>query len=164
MTWQKKKAKGGIDRVDSETEIGAEKKEADRKSKDGGNGYLLTSSSNNSTASSSLRTSATQRQDEAQPAKRHLLAAAVKVRHQSAGGLELAQLTGVRWVADGEDRLEPARAGGDGAAVNPDIEAGAATVGTVATLADTAEGQGGDVQSGVIDGDTTGAGRVNNLR
>jgi hypothetical protein len=156
----KKKAKGGIDRVDRETEIEGEKAEAERK--DGGNGYLLTSSSNNSTASSSLRTSATQGQDEAQPTERHLLAAAVKVRHQGAGGLELAQLTGVRWVADGEDRLEPARAAGDGAAVNPDIEAGAATVGTVATFTDTAEGQGGDVQGGVIDGDTTGAGRVNN--
>lgn len=138
----------------------SEPKKAERK--DGGNGYLLTSSSNSSTASSSLRTSATQSQDEAQPTERHLLAAAVKIWHQGAGGLELAQLTGVRWVANGEDRLKPARTAGDGAAVNPDIEAGAATVGTVTTLADTAEGQGGDVQGGVIAGDTTGAGGVNN--
>jgi hypothetical protein len=88
------------------------------------------------------------------------LTVAVKVRHQGASGLELAQFTGVRWVADGEDGLEPARAAGDGAAVNPDIEAGAAAVGTVATLADTAEGQSGDVQGGVVAGDTTGAGGV----
>lgn len=145
---------GNIDRVDRETKI-------ENKAEKGGNGYLLTGSSNSSTTSSSLCTSASQRQDEAQPAERHLLTATVKVRHQGAGGLELAQLTGIWRVADGEDGLEPARAAGDGAAVHPDIEAGAAAVGTVAALADTAEGQCRDVQGGVVAGDTTGAGGGN---
>jgi hypothetical protein len=42
--------------------------------------------------------------------------------------------------------------------VDPDVEAGTSTVCAVATLADTTEGQGRDVQSGVVDGDTTGTG------
>lgn len=130
--------------------------------KRGGNGYLLTGSNNSSATSSSLSTSATQRQDEAQPAERHLLTVAVKVRHKGAGGFEFAQLTSIRRIADGEDRLEPARAAGDGAAVHPDIEAGAATVGTVAALTDTTEGQSGDVQGRVVAGDATGTGGVNN--
>ncbi len=87
---------------------------------------------------------------EAQPAERHLLTVAVKVRYKGAGGLKLAQLTSIRRVADREDRLQPARAAGDGAAVHPDIEAGAAAVGTVAALTNTAEGQSGDVQGSVV--------------
>ena len=82
----------------------------------------------------------------------------VKVGYQGAGSLELAQLTSVGRVADSEDRLEPAGGAGDGAAVHPDIEAGAAAVGTVATLADTTEGQGGDVQGGIVTRNTTRAG------
>jgi hypothetical protein len=42
--------------------------------------------------------------------------------------------------------------------VDPDIETGTATVGAVATLANTTEGQGRDVKSSVVDRDTTGAG------
>lgn len=42
--------------------------------------------------------------------------------------------------------------------MDPDVKAGTSTVGAVATLADTTEGQGRDVQGGVIDGDTTGTG------
>jgi hypothetical protein len=47
--------------------------------------------------------------------------------------------------------------------VHPDIEAGAAAVGTIAALTDTAEGQSGDVQGGVVARDTTRAGGVNDL-
>lgn len=42
--------------------------------------------------------------------------------------------------------------------MHPDVEARAAAVGAVATLADTAEGEGRDMQGGVVAGDTTGAG------
>lgn len=41
--------------------------------------------------------------------------------------------------------------------MHPDIEAGAAAVGTVTTLTNTTEGQGGNVQSGIVAGDKTGA-------
>lgn len=123
---------------------------------------LLTSNSNSSTASTSLRTSATQRQEKAQPAQRQLLTAAVKVWHQAVGSLELPQLADVRRVADGEDGLEPARSASDGTTMHPDVEARATAVGAVATLTDTAEGQGRDVQGGVITRDTTGPGGGNN--
>lgn len=77
---------------------------------------------------------------------------------QSAGSIELADLSGVRWVPDSQDGLKPAWSGSDGAAVHPDVEARAAAVSTVATLADTAEGQGWDVQRGVVAGNAAGAG------
>lgn len=41
--------------------------------------------------------------------------------------------------------------------MHPDIEAGATTVGTLTTLTNTPEGQGGNVQSGIVAGDITGA-------
>ena len=48
-------------------------------------------------------------------------------------------------MADGQDGLEPARAGGDGTAVDEGFKAGAATVGPVATFAYTSEGEGRNV-------------------
>ena len=119
---------------------------------------LLTGSNNSSATSTSFGASTTQRQDKAQPAQSQLAAVAVKVRRKSAGSLELAQLAFIRRIADAEDRLEPAGAGGDGTAVDPDVEAGAAAVGAVATLADAAEGEGRDVQRRVIARDAAGAG------
>lgn len=123
---------------------------------------LLTGSNNGSAASASLGTSAAQSQDEAQPAQGQLLAVAVEVWSQGAGGLEGLQLAGVRRVTDRQDGLQPAGTAGDWAAVHPDVEARATAVGAVATLTDTAEGQGRDVQGGVITRDTTGPGGGNN--
>lgn len=119
---------------------------------------LLTGSNSNSSAGSSLRTASTQSEDVAQPAETQLVAVAVKVGVQGAGSIELADLSGVRWVPDSQEGLQPAWGGGDRATVHPDVEAGAATVSTVATLADTTEGQGWNVQRGVVAGNATRAG------
>lgn len=81
---------------------------------------------------------------------------------QSAGSIELADLSGIRWVPDSQEGLQPAWGGSDGAAVHPDVKAGAAAVSTVATLADTTEGQGWDVQRGVVAGNASGAGGGHN--
>lgn len=113
-------------------------------------GNLLTGSNDSSTSSPGLCASTTKRQEEAQPAQLELATAAVKVGSQRRGVLHLAQLAGVGRVADAEDGLEPAGAGGDGAAVYPDVEAEAAAVGAVAGLTDTAEGQGWDMKRGVV--------------
>lgn len=123
---------------------------------------LLTGSKSSSSSGSSLRTASTQSEDAAQPAETQLVAVAVKVGVQGAGSIELADLSGVRWVSDSQDRLQPAWGGGDGAAVHPDIKAGAAAVSTVATFADTAEGQGWDVQRSVIAGNAARAGGRHN--
>lgn len=122
----------------------------------------LTGSKSSSSSSSSLRTASTQGEDAAQPAAAQLLAVAVKVWAQSTGSIELADLAGVRRVADRQDGLQPAWAGGDRAAVHPDVKAGAAAVSTVATLADTAERQGWDVQRGIVAGNAAGAGARHN--
>ena len=118
---------------------------------------LLTGSNNSSSAGAGLCATSTQSEDEAQPAKSHLTAAAVEVRNQGAGSLELTELASVRRVTDGKDGLEPARTGRDGTTVHPDVEAGTATVRTIATLANTTERQSRDMQSGIVAGDTTGA-------
>jgi len=68
----------------------------------------------------------------------------------------------IRRVAYRQDSLQPAGAAGDWATVHPDVEAGAATVCTGATLADATEWQSRDVQGSVIAGDTTGAGTSDN--
>lgn len=123
---------------------------------------LLTGSNNRSPASTSLRTSSAKSQDVAQPAKGDLPSATVKVGSQGTGSLELAQLASIRWVTDGKDRLEPARAGCDGTTVHPNIEAGAAAVSTVTTLTNTTERQGWNVEGSVVAGDTTRAGGTQN--
>ena len=122
----------------------------------------LTGSNDSSAAGSRLGAAASERQEVTQPAEADLLAVAVEVRRQRAGRLELAQLARVRGVADGQDRFEPAGAAGDGTAVHEDVEAGASAVGAVATLTDTTEGHGGDVQGRVVDGSTARAGSREN--
>lgn len=117
---------------------------------------LLTGSDNSSTARAGLSTTSTKGQDVAKPSKGHLAAVTVEVRHKCAGSLELAQLAIVRRVANGKKALQPARAGGDGPTVDPNVEAGSATVGTASTLTNTTEGEGWDVQSSIVNGDTTG--------
>jgi len=123
---------------------------------------LLTGSNSSSSTSTRRRSASTQGEEVAQPTESELVAITVKVGVECAGSVELADLAGVWRVANGQNGLEPAWGGGDGATVHPDIEAGAATVGTVATLADTTKWQSGDVQSGIVAGDTTGAGGGNN--
>jgi hypothetical protein len=119
---------------------------------------LLTSSDNSSAGSTSLSRSTTQRENKAYPAEANLLAGAVEVWDERAGRLELGQLSGIRRVSNRQEGFEPAWARRDGTTVHEDVEAGASTVGTVATLADAAEGECGDVKCGVVDGDTAGAG------
>ena len=119
----------------------------------------LTSSNNGGSASTSFSTSSSQGQDVAEPAQSHLLAVAVKVRHQGAGSLILAQFASVRGVTDSENCLEPARASGDGTTVHPNVKTGTATVCAVATLANTTEGERWDVQGGIVAGNTAGTGR-----
>ena len=137
----------GVNREDSGRSTGKKRKR-----------NLLTGSNSSSPTSTGLCGSTTKGEQTAQPAEGQLTTATVKVRCECAGSLEGLDLVAVGRVADSQDSLEPARTGGDGTAVDPDVEAGTSTVGAVATLADTTEGQGRDVQSGVVDGDTTGTG------
>jgi hypothetical protein len=123
---------------------------------------LLTGSNDCSTTGTRLSASSAQGQEIAQPAQGNLLAVTVKVGGQGAGRLEFAQLASIRRVTDGQNGLEPARAGCDGTTVHPNIETGAASVGTVATLTNTTEGQGWDVEGSVVARDTPGAGGVQN--
>lgn len=105
----------------------------------------LTGSNNSSPPSTSLRTTTPKCENHPQPTHPQFLSIPIKVRHQRTSRLEGARLARVRWVPDSQDRLEPAGAGGDGTAVDEGVEAGFASVGAVAALADTAEGEGGDV-------------------
>lgn len=123
---------------------------------------ILTGSDNGSTASAGLSTSSAQSQNVSQPAESNLLAATIEVGGQCGGSSPYGQLAGIRWVTDRQDRLHPAWAGGDRATVHPDVEAGAAAVCAVATLADATEGQSRDVKGGVINSNTTGAGARDN--
>lgn len=121
-------------------------------------GESLTDCDCGGAAGAGFGTPSTKGQDGAQPAEAELVAVAVEVGDEGAGGLELAQLAGVGRVADGEDGLEPARTGGDGAAVDEGFEAGSSSVGAIAAFADAAERKGRDVQGGVVDCGASGAG------
>ena len=115
----------------------------------------LTCSYDCSSAGSSLCAASAQGQNKAQPAETDLFPAAIEVGRQRAGSLECANLAIIGRVADREHGFDPAGAGGDGTTMHEDIEAGAAAVGAVATLTDTAEWKGWDVQCSVVDGSTT---------
>lgn len=118
---------------------------------------LLTNGYDSGPAGAGLSTPSTKGEDGAQPAETDLLSVTVEIGNEGAGGLELAELASVRWVADGEDGLEPARASGDRAAVDESLEAGPSSVGTITTLTDTTEWKGWDVQGGIVDCGTSGA-------
>jgi hypothetical protein len=83
----------------------------------------------------------------------------IKVWLQAIGSLELVQLTSVWRVTNGKNGLEPAGAAGDGAMMHPDIEGGATAIGAVAALPYATDGQGGNMQSGIIARNTSGASR-----
>lgn len=118
----------------------------------------LTRSDNGGTSNAGLDRSTAESEEIAEPAESELLSVAIKVRRQATSLYEEFLLLAEGWVADGQRGFDPARAGGDGAAVYEDVEAGLATVGAAATLAHTAEFESGDVQRSVVDGDTSGAG------
>lgn len=118
----------------------------------------LTSSNNSGTSSTRLGTATTKSQKVSEPAQLDFLAVAVKVGNQSSSLLEELLLAVVGRVADGEESFDPARASGDCATVHKDIETGLTPVSTLTALANTTEGEGGDVQGGVVDGNTAGAG------
>lgn len=122
-----------------------------------GEARLLTDGYDGGPAGAGLSTPSTKGQDGAQPAETDLLSVAVEIGNQGAGGLELAKLAGVRRVADSEDRFEPARASRDGSPMDEGFKAGPSSVGTIATLTDTTEWKGGDVQGGIVDRSTSGA-------
>jgi hypothetical protein len=119
---------------------------------------ILTGSDNGSTTNAGLSTSSAQCQHVSQPAESNLLAATIKVGGQSGGSSPCGQLAGIRRVTNRQDGLQPARAGGDRATVHPDVEAGAAAVCAIATLANATEGQSRDVKGGIINSNATGAG------
>lgn len=119
--------------------------------------HLLTGSNGSGSTGTGSRGATTQGGDITQPAESQFVTTAVEVGLECAGCIPGADLAGIWWVTNRQDRLEPARGRGDGTTVHPDIEAGAATVGTVTTFANTTEGQSGDVESGIVDRDTTGA-------
>lgn len=123
---------------------------------------LLTGSNSSSTSSTGLGGTAAKGEEPADPSEGQLAALTVKVGCHGVGCTKGLDLAIVGRVTDGQEGFNPAGAGCDGATVDEAVEAGTTTVSAVATLADTAEGKGGDVQGSVVDGDTTGAGSRDN--
>lgn len=123
---------------------------------------LLTGSNSSSTSSTGLRGTTAKGEEPADPSEGQLAALAVKVGCHGVGCTEGLDLAIVGRVTDGQEGFNPAGAGCDGTAVDEAVEAGTTAVSAVATLADTAEGKGGNVQGSVVDGDTTRAGSRDN--